>query len=489
MIDTFSQKLHSLLLTNPHSATTSTPNTSQYILEHTRLQVLELFKANPEHFEVVFVANATAGIKLVLEAFTANEDGFEYFYHRDSHTSLVGARELASNSRCFQNDDEVETWLTTNNTNDRGNGLRLFAYPAQSNMNGRRLPLSWPALLRCSPQSTNTYSLLDVAALASTSPLNLSNHTIAPDFVVLSFYKMFGFPDLGALIVRKSAAPLFAKRRYFGGGTTEMITCNDQPWVARKRSSLPDQLEDGTNPVHNILALSCAIDVHKQLYGGFEQVSQHTGWLAKCLYEQLTKLKHDNGAPVCHIYKDAYSAYGDSRTQGAVVTFNMRDRHGEWISSSKVGKLAAERNIHIRAGSLCNPAGMAFALGLSEKDMKSAHQSGFRCGQENDVSNGVPMGMVRASFGAMSTLDDVNVFVRFIQDCFVAGTKGATLERPSQEETPKGSFDENIKEHQLDVLKSVSSPHVERPTVSQLKVEKRRWSVRQVLRACMPKRS
>lgn len=149
-------------------------------------------------------------MKLVLEAFTAQKDGFKFKYHRDAHTSLVGVRELANESACFDSDSEVELWL-------RGpgeDGLGLFGWPAQSNFSGRRLPRDWAGRLRTSHYGW--YSLLDAASLVTTTPLDLSDSSTAPDFTVLSFYKIFGFPDLGALIVRRSSADILRTRRYFG---------------------------------------------------------------------------------------------------------------------------------------------------------------------------------------------------------------------------------------------------------------------------------
>jgi molybdenum cofactor sulfurtransferase len=40
----------------------------------------------------------------------------------------------------------------------------------------------------------------------------------APDFTCLSMYKIFGFPDLGALVVRKDSGHILTLRKYFGGG-------------------------------------------------------------------------------------------------------------------------------------------------------------------------------------------------------------------------------------------------------------------------------
>jgi molybdenum cofactor sulfurtransferase len=418
--DSFARQLQTNLVANPHSALASSPSFTQKIVEDTRKSVLDLFHADSAHFEVVFVANATAAIKLVLEAFQGHEQGFDYYYHRDCHTSLVGVRELAHKSHCLASDEETEQWLSSGQSSsetDARNRPTLFSYPAQSNMNGRRLPLSWPGRLRSSPGHENTYTLLDVAALVSTTALDLSDPTRAPDFLSLSFYKIFGFPDLGALIVRKSAIHVFDHRRYFGGGTTEMITV-DKPWFARKQKSLSDGVEDGTSATHNILALKCAIATHQTLYGGLSQVSKHTTWLAKQLYDHLSALRHANGRPVCHIYKDPSSSYGDGNTQGATVAFNIMNSNGAWVRTSDVGNRAMAAKIHLRAGGLCNPGGMADALGMSAEFLQEHHAAGWVCGQDSD-HNAKPSGMVRASFGACSTLKDVLVLVQFVEDTYV----------------------------------------------------------------------
>ena len=65
------------------------------------------------------------------------------------------------------------------------------------------LVLHPPFLLFVSHQ--NTYALLDAAALAATTSLDFSNPVTALDFTALSFYKIFGFPDLGGLIVRRKS--------------------------------------------------------------------------------------------------------------------------------------------------------------------------------------------------------------------------------------------------------------------------------------------
>ena len=424
LIDEFSKDMMSSLLGNPHSASSSSQLSTRRI-EDVRLRVLRFFKADPDHFDLVFVANATAGIKLVMECFREQEHGFWYGYHKDAHTSLVGVREAARGGQhCFESDNEVEKWLEDGNNVFSGDeGLGLFAYPAQSNMNGRRLPLSWTTQLRSSKLGMRIYSLLDAAAMVSTSPLDLSDASKAPDFTVLSFYKIFGFPDLGALIVRNDSASILQRRSYFGGGTVDMVLCGKENWHIQKHGSLHEQLEDGTLPLHSILALDSALNVYERLYDSPERVAWHTGFLAEHLYNKLATLRHHNGSKVCQIYQDPSSLYGDYRTQGPILSFNLRDAKGEWVSNTEVEKLANIRNIHLRSGGLCNPGGIASALDLAPWEVKRNFSAGHRCGNETDAIGGKPTGMLRVSLGAMSNLQDSKTFIEFIKEFFVDNTE------------------------------------------------------------------
>jgi molybdenum cofactor sulfurtransferase len=400
------------LFGNPHSASTSS-QASESRVEDTRLRVLQFFNADPSEFDLVFVANATAAIKLVMEAFRAAPGGFSYTYHQACHTSLVGVRQEARNSLCLD-DTAVRAWIGGEPLPPdlrSSAGSKLFAYPAQSNMDGRRFPLAWASGVRA---RDGFYTLLDAAAYASTSPLDLGDLDAAPDFTVLSFNKIFGFPDLGALIVRRTAAPIFQNRKYFGGGTVDMVVCVKEQWHASKTQSLHDSLEDGTLPIHSIIALDAALDVHKGLFGSMKEVSLHTSFLAQTLQRKLTTLQHQNGSPVCNIYSPTADSRAESLGSGPVVAFNLLNNLGAWVSPFEFEKLAVLKKFHIRTGGLCNPGGIATALGLEPWEMKRNFLSGFRCGNENDIMCGKPTGVIRVSLGAMNTMSDVDRFIAFI---------------------------------------------------------------------------
>jgi len=147
LVEEFSADLISNLYGNPHSA--STPSAlAGHRVDTIRDRALRFFNADPEHFDLVFVSNATAAIKLVIDCFkdyaAASNTPVWYGYHKDAHTSLVGVRESTKLHRCFATDEEVDIWINSGGLGGpRARQLGLFAYPGQSNMSGRRLPLNW----------------------------------------------------------------------------------------------------------------------------------------------------------------------------------------------------------------------------------------------------------------------------------------------------------------------------------------------------------
>ncbi|KAL6854615.1 PLP-dependent transferase [Trichoderma novae-zelandiae] len=426
LMDAFAKEMTSVLYGNPHSGSSPSQHSSSRI-DQVRVHLLDFFKADPDQYDLVFVANATAGVKLVVEGMRSLPDGYVLAYHQACHTSVVGAREEAQESVC-PDDTGVQSWLGGENpfkTGTSGSPATLFAYSAQSHMDGRRYPLSWAKQLKNSEAqaSSRTLTLLDAASLSATSQLDLSHPQFAADFVVTSLYKIFGFPDLGVLLVRRSAESIFDQRRYFGGGTVDVVLCGDEQWHAPKPYSLHERLEDGTLPFHSIIAVDMAISTHQRLFGSMDQISAHTAYLSRELCRGLHNLRHANGNPVCHIYSEVPDDVTPAEA-GPVVSFNLRDSRGLWIGLAEVEKLAILRNMHVRTGGVCSPAALASALELQPWEMKRNLSAGIRCGEDSGRFTNKPTGIIRASLGAMNTQSDVSRFLAFVQEFFVEEALG-----------------------------------------------------------------
>lgn len=436
-MDKFASEMTSVLYGNPHSASwPSQLSTSR--IEDIRLRLLSFFNADPETYDLVFVPNATAGVKLVVEGLRSLPRGYAYAHHQACHTSLVGIREEAVQSECLD-DGACHEWLNGKDVfrdSEHSPLTTLFAYSAQSHMDGKRYPLSWAKELKDKHRDAQSefLTLLDAASFSATSPLDLGHPDFAADFIVLSLYKIFGFPDLGALIVRRSAEHIFNYRRYFGGGTVDMVVCGKEQWHAPKSTSLHERLEDGTLPFHSIMALDIAMEIHSKLFGSMEQVSSHTAYLKSTMLNELRALRHETGQPICTIYSQP-SAEGGLGA-GPVVSFNIRNSRGAWLSLAEFDKLAILQKMHVRTGGLCSPGGVASALNLEPWEIRRNFSSGFRCGTDNDILAGKPTGVIRVSLGAMSTMSDVQRFVDFVREYFTDAVPETYMDVPEQKPTP-----------------------------------------------------
>lgn len=326
LIEDYKQKLTDpsnwSLFSNPHSQSQSAQYTRAYIKMIREKILSKLFNTSSSQYDIVFVQNATYGLKLLAESFqfetelddSSNSDttGSCFAYLNDNHTSVIGMREIvwsrypSTEVYCVmepRGSEELESIkLNSSKSTDVKAGHykhnSLFVYPAQSNFNGRRYKDLERRLTK-----RDWYVCVDTASFVSTSPMDLS--VWQPDFLSLSFYKMFGFPTgLGALLVKKTAQSLL-ESSYFGGGTVEMALISENV-VKMKEREWHAKFEPGTISYLDIIAVNTAIDKFDQLtFGlGFSLISQHLSMLTHYFYQRLKELKHFNGQRLVELYRN-----------------------------------------------------------------------------------------------------------------------------------------------------------------------------------------
>jgi selenocysteine lyase/cysteine desulfurase len=255
---------------NRHSVNpTSAAMTEQ--VEQAREAVLRFFGASPEEYVAIFTPNATGALRLVGEAYPFRP-GDRFLLTFDNHNSVNGIREFArargAETTCVPSvppelrvDEEL---LPRYLTEVAGEHHNLFAYPAQSNFSGVQHPLEW--VDRDHDHGWDV--LLDAAAFVPTNRLDLLRHH--PDFVCLSFYKMFGWPTgVGALIARREALAKL-ERPWFSGGT--IVTAFVQrEWY----QSVPGaaHFEDGTVNFLNLPAVEIGLRFLERI--GIDQIPTH----------------------------------------------------------------------------------------------------------------------------------------------------------------------------------------------------------------------
>ncbi len=400
--------LDSRVLGNPHSVNpTSTAMTD--LVESARAAVLAHFNA-AGRYTAIFTLNASNALKLVGESFPFAPGG-RLLLTADNHNSVNGLREFAAAKSAAVDYAgltrpglRIDQPAVLSQLQAPGGGAeRLLAFPAQSNFSGVKHPLA----LIAQAQALGWRVLLDAAAYVPTNALDLQQ--LSPDFVVMSFYKMFGYPTgVGCLLVKNETLPLL-KRPWFGGGTVNFATVQGRMHVL---SAGEAGFEDGTLNYLSIPAVEIGLK-HMQRVG-MDAIQGHVKALTDSLLQALLALHHSNGRPMVRLCGPA-----NTEQRGGTVTMNLYDPQGHLVDYRRVEELASEQGISLRTGCFCNPGAGEAAEGIEETDLRSGvaevgHQINLpRFLQYLQDNGGKSAGAIRVSLGLASNAADVQRFLAF----------------------------------------------------------------------------
>ena len=247
--------------------------------------------------------------------------------------------------------------------------------------------------------------LLDAAAFVPTNRLDLARWH--PDFVPISFYKIFGYPTgVGALIARKSALRKL-HRPWFAGGTITVASVGGDRHFMHEGA---EAFEDGTLDYLSLPAVEIGL---RHIDGiGLELIHTRVRCLTDWLLGALARLSHANGEPIVRVYGPV-----DAIDRGATIALNLYDAAGHFIDHRTVERRANEAGISLRTGCFCNPGGGEVALGLSADELSTCFVNAAdrlaldefrRCIDDKST------GAVRVSLGLVTTFADVYRFVAFV---------------------------------------------------------------------------
>jgi len=392
---------------NPHSSN-PTSIASTELLEHAREYVLRFFNADPGEYLCIFTPNASGALKLVGESYPFS--GGHYLLTFDNHNSVNGIREYAHARGAAVTYIPVElpdmrvdaSQLDEYLSRARSGNRNLFAYPAQSNFSSVKHPLAW--VERAHKAGWDV--LLDAAAYVPTSKLDLSE--VHPDFVPVSFYKIFGYPTgLGALIARREALAKL-QRPWFAGGTITVASVQgDKYYLADGAAAF----EDGTLDYLNIPAIEIGLKHIESI--GYDVISERVRSLTGWLLDHLTQMKHSTGMPLVRIYGPV-----NTEARGGAVTANFYNKNGQIIDHRDIEAAANKVNISLRTGCFCNPGAGEIALGISRVELDVCftspdHEERLSIDDFRLCIDGKASGAVRISVGPITNFNDVQAFLTF----------------------------------------------------------------------------
>ncbi|PKO00473.1 MAG: hypothetical protein CVU42_04340 [Chloroflexi bacterium HGW-Chloroflexi-4] len=394
---------------NPHSTNPSSLHATE-LVESARDAVMTFFRADPNEYVVIFTSNASGALKLVGESYPFAKNS-RYLLTFDNHNSVNGIREYAlAKGASVTYIPVMPPFMRVDESKLPGyldgldGGNNLFAYPAQSNFSAVQHPLEWIELAHQKGWDV----LLDAAAFSPSNRLDLSLYK--PDFVPISFYKMFGYPTgVGALIARRKALTKL-QRPWFAGGTITVASVQAEKHYL---AEAPMAFEDGTLDYLNIPAVEIGLKHLESI--GMEKIHQRVLCLTGWLIQNLLEVKHPNGTPLVRFYGPL-----DTEKRGGALAMNFVDEAGRVVDHRWIEERANTVDVSLRTGCFCNPGAGELALGISSSELTSCfnqpvHEQRLTYNEFRLCIDGKASGAVRVSVGLVSTFDDVEAFIRFAQ--------------------------------------------------------------------------
>jgi selenocysteine lyase/cysteine desulfurase len=392
---------------NPHSSNPTSLASTQ-LDEHARKYILEYFNASSDEYVVIFTHNASGALKLVGESYPFGIES-RYLLTFDNHNAANGIREFARSkgaSVTYVPITAPELRIDKDRLLEQLNkpnilGSNLFVYPAQSNFSGVQHSLEWIA----QAQALGWDVLLDAAAFIPTNSLDLS--VVHPEFVPISFYKMFGFPTGAGCLIAKKTVLRKLRRPWFSGGTIEVASVQGDTYNLSEGARA---FEDGT--INYLLLPAIEIGLKHLKTIGILSIHERVTSLTEYLLRNLSSLKHSNGKPVVEIYGPR-----NNISRGGTIALNFHDSHGTVFNFHSIEEAASKFNISLRTGCFCNPGAGEIAFGLTKNDMTECFTHEERTSFEQCLIavKGKTAGAVRVSLGLVSNFPDVYRFLYFVK--------------------------------------------------------------------------
>lgn len=403
--------LNRTVMGNPHSVNKPSMNSSKFITR-ARTDILKYFNASPNEYEVVFTANATNAIKLVGEHFPFSQSN-KLLLSDDNHNSVNGISAFAKHAGAsierlpismldLRIDDNSAKSIFAKTKNSQPG---LFAYPAQSNFSGVRHSLD----LIAEAHKKGWDVLLDAAAFAPTNSLDLTKYK--PDYVCISFYKMFGYPTgIGCLIAKREKVSKWNQKWYAGGNIKLYSVAADDAIPAPS----PASFEDGTLDYLMIPAVSIGLDYLNN--AGLEKINERVRCLTSWTLDKMQELHHKNGKKLIRLYGPS-----DTIDRGSTIAFSIVDPNGRAHDIRKVCMLASSVGVSLRSGYFCNPGAGETAQGVTREMIKPlfAKAKSFNFDELRAFmrdTRGFDIGAVRASFGIVSNFTDAYRLYDFLRN-------------------------------------------------------------------------
>lgn len=212
----------------------------------------------PEHeYGLVFTVSRGSAFRLLAESypFHTNKRLLTMFDHESQSVNWMGqsAREKGAKvqSAWFKwptlklCSTDLRKQISNKKRRKKDSATGLFVFPVQSRVTGAKYSYQWMALA----QQNNWHVLLDAGALGPKDMDSLGLSLFRPDFIITSFYRVFGYDPtgFGCLLIKKSVMGSLQNQSGLTGSGIVKITPVFPLYLSDSIDGFPGLVEDDEN--------------------------------------------------------------------------------------------------------------------------------------------------------------------------------------------------------------------------------------------------
>lgn len=354
-------------------------NISTEIYENTRDKVLSFVNCSYPEYTCVYVNSTTDGLNKLASALITSKNDIVLATRMEHHSNDLSWRNRCKVIYADVDDqgrikyDEIEKLL-------KKNKVKYVTVTAASNVTGYVTDVHRIAKMA---HKYGAKIIVDGAQIVAHRSFSMTGNTPDEniDFFVFSAHKMYS-PYGGGAIVGLTDELGKHMPKFYGGGIVDIVTDNTVTYT-----DAPHLYEAGSPNYPGVVGLGKSIDVLNEV--GFESISAHEQKLMKKMIDGLKQRKN------VVIYGDI----DDISDRVGVITFKFTD-----INSALLATKLANAGAGTRRGAFCAHPYVWRLMGVSNEQARI---------YEGCDSAKTP-GMIRVSFGIYNTEEEVDEFLRLL---------------------------------------------------------------------------
>ncbi|KAK4426344.1 Molybdenum cofactor sulfurase [Sesamum alatum] len=224
-------------------------------IEHDiKTRIMEYLNIPENEYGLVFTVSRGSAFKLLAESypFHTNKRLLTMFDHESQSVNWMAqsAREKGAkvHSAWFKwptlklCSTDLRKQISNKKKRKKDSAAGLFVFPVQSRVTGAKYSYQWMALA----QQNNWHVLLDAGALGPKDMDSLGLSLFRPDFIITSFYRVFGYDPtgFGCLLIKKSVMASLQNQSGHAGNGIVKITPVFPLYLSDSMDNFPGFAED-----------------------------------------------------------------------------------------------------------------------------------------------------------------------------------------------------------------------------------------------------